>query len=123
MSYTAPTVVASGTTFAQFQSGGASGHLELLIAAQAATLAPTVAATLSQTGSGGSLAGGDVLRGRHRVERIRRNDRRPGLDRPGDHGTARSRRHVPVAQERQRIAEHYLGTSSSRTVHARRERD
>ena len=55
MSYTAPTVVASGTTFAQFQSGGASGHLELLIAAQGATLAPTVAATLSQTGSGGSL--------------------------------------------------------------------
>jgi hypothetical protein len=55
MSYTAPTVVASGTTFAQFQAGGASGHLELLIAAQGATLAPTVAATLSETGSGGTL--------------------------------------------------------------------
>jgi hypothetical protein len=55
MSYTAPTVVASGTTFAQFQAGGSSGHLELLIAAQAATAAPTVAATLSETGSGGTL--------------------------------------------------------------------
>jgi hypothetical protein len=55
MSYTAPTVVASGTTFAQFQTGGASGHLEKLITAQGATLAPTVAATLSQSGSGGTL--------------------------------------------------------------------
>jgi hypothetical protein len=55
MSYTAPTVVASGTTFAQFQAGGASGHLENLIAAQGATVAPTVAATLSETGSGGTL--------------------------------------------------------------------
>jgi hypothetical protein len=61
MSYTAPTPVASGTTFAQFQSGGASGHLELLITAQAATLAPTVAATATATGggsSGGLLAAG-----------------------------------------------------------------
>ena len=61
MSYTPPTVVASGATFAQFQSGGASGHLELLIAAQAATLAPTVAHTLTPTGggaSGGLLAAG-----------------------------------------------------------------
>ena len=55
MSYTAPSVVASGTTFAQFQAGGASGHLELLITAQAATAAPTSAPTLSQTGSGGTL--------------------------------------------------------------------
>ena len=55
MSYTAPTVVASGTTFAQFQAGGASGHLERLITAQARTLAPTSAPTLSETGSGGSL--------------------------------------------------------------------
>ena len=61
MSYTAPTVVASGTTFAQFQAGGASGHLEKLITAQAATLAPTVAATATATGggaSGGLLAAG-----------------------------------------------------------------
>lgn len=55
MSYTPPTVVASGTTFAQFQAGGLSGHLEKLIAAQGATLAPTVAPTLSETGSGGTL--------------------------------------------------------------------
>jgi hypothetical protein len=55
MAYTAPSVSASGTTFAQFQAGGASGHLELLIAAQGATLAPTVAPILSETGSGGSL--------------------------------------------------------------------
>jgi hypothetical protein len=61
MAYTAPTVVASGATFAQFQAGGASGHLELLIAAQGATLAPTVAATATATGggsSGGLLAAG-----------------------------------------------------------------
>jgi hypothetical protein len=56
MAYTAPTVVASGTTFAQFQAGGASGHLELLIAAQAATAAPTAAATLTANGAGHTLA-------------------------------------------------------------------
>jgi hypothetical protein len=61
MSYTAPTVVASGTTFAQFQAGGASGHLEKLITAQAATVAPTAAPTATATGggsSGGALAAG-----------------------------------------------------------------
>jgi hypothetical protein len=55
MSYTAPLVVASGINFATWQSDGASGHLEALIAAQGPTAAPTVAATLSETGSGGSL--------------------------------------------------------------------
>ncbi len=55
MSYTAPTVVASGTTFAQFQAGGASGHLEKLITAQGATLAPTAAPTLAASGSGSTL--------------------------------------------------------------------
>jgi len=55
MSYTAPTPIASGTTFAQFQAGGASGHLELLIAAQAATTAPTAAPTLGAAGSGHTL--------------------------------------------------------------------
>ena len=55
MSYTAPTVVASGTTFAEFQAGGASGHLELLITAQGATAAPSSAPTLTETGSGGTL--------------------------------------------------------------------
>lgn len=61
MAYTPPTVVASGTTFAQFQSGGASGQLELLIAAQGATSAPTVKAAWTATGggaTGGSLAAG-----------------------------------------------------------------
>jgi hypothetical protein len=61
MGYSAPTVVASGTTFAQFQAGGASGHLEKLITAQGATLAPTAAPTATATGgsaSGGSLAAG-----------------------------------------------------------------
>jgi len=56
MSYTAPTPVASGTTFAQFQAGGASGHLEKLIAAQGATSAPSSAPTLAASGSGNTLA-------------------------------------------------------------------
>jgi hypothetical protein len=55
MSYQVPVPIVSGATFAQFQSGGASGVLELLIAAQGATLAPTAAPTLSETGSGGTL--------------------------------------------------------------------
>jgi hypothetical protein len=61
MSYLAPSIVASGTTFAQWQSGGVSGHLENLITAQVATTAPVTAATVSATGfstSGGSLAAG-----------------------------------------------------------------
>ena len=59
MSYQAPAPVASGTTFAQFQSGGASGHLEKLITAQAATLAPTSGNdTWRRIGSGGLLAAG-----------------------------------------------------------------
>jgi hypothetical protein len=59
--YTAPNVTASGTTFAQFQAGGASGHLERLIAAQSASSNPTTAATWSATGggsAGGLLAAG-----------------------------------------------------------------
>jgi hypothetical protein len=56
MSYVAPSVTPSGTTFAQFQAGGASGHLERLIAAQAATAAPTSAPTLAASGSGNALA-------------------------------------------------------------------
>jgi hypothetical protein len=61
MSYTAPSVTASGINFATWQSDGASGHLEALIAAQAATVAPTAAPTCSATGggsSGGLLAAG-----------------------------------------------------------------
>jgi hypothetical protein len=56
MSYTAPTVVASGISFATLQSDGAAGHLEALITANlAATSAPSSAPTLSETGSGGTL--------------------------------------------------------------------
>jgi hypothetical protein len=61
MSYPSPSITASGTTFAQLQAGGVTGHLENLIAAQAATLAPTVAATATATGggsTGGLLAAG-----------------------------------------------------------------
>jgi hypothetical protein len=61
MAYTNPSVTASGATFAQFQARGLSGHLELLIAAQAATLAPTVAHTWTENGggsSGGLIAAG-----------------------------------------------------------------
>jgi hypothetical protein len=55
MSYTSPTVVASGTTFTQLQQGGLSAHIEKLITAQGATLAPTAAPTLAESGSGGTL--------------------------------------------------------------------
>jgi len=60
MAYTKPNILASGAAFADLQAGGASGHLELLIAAQAATLAPTVAAAWVNNGqtSGGALAAG-----------------------------------------------------------------
>src|SRR5215472_4580417 len=61
MAYTSPNIIASGTTFAQHQAAGLSGHLERLIASQAATASPTAAATATATGggsSGGSLAAG-----------------------------------------------------------------
>jgi hypothetical protein len=55
MAYTSPTITTSGATFANLQSDGLSGVLELLITAQAATAAPSGAVTLSETGSGGTL--------------------------------------------------------------------
>lgn len=61
MAYLGPSVVASGTTFAEFQTSGASGHLERLITAQGQTSAPGTAHTWTATGgssSGGSLASG-----------------------------------------------------------------
>lgn len=62
MAYTAPTIIASGTTWAQLQAGGVSAVLDKLIAANlAATSAPTVAATVAATGggaTGGLLAAG-----------------------------------------------------------------
>lgn len=62
MSYTNPSLAASGTTFAQFQAGGPSGHLERVIGAQAATAAPG-APTISATGggsTGGNLPAGTI---------------------------------------------------------------
>jgi hypothetical protein len=57
MSYANPNVLPSGTSFAQFQAGGASGQLELLTKANsAAELNPTTAATLSAT-AGGTVGG------------------------------------------------------------------
>lgn len=58
MAYTAPSITASSTTFAQFQQDGCTGHLAALVLAQAATLAPTVAPTVAVSGSGGLLAAG-----------------------------------------------------------------
>ena len=62
MAYPAPNIIPSGTTWAQLQAAGASGHLERLIAANApGSSAPTTAATATATGggsTGGSLAAG-----------------------------------------------------------------
>jgi hypothetical protein len=55
MAYSSPSITASGLTWAQLQAGGASGHLEALITAQAATAAPTSAPTLATSGSSGTL--------------------------------------------------------------------
>jgi hypothetical protein len=57
MSYANPNVLPSGTTFAQFHQGGASGQLERLITANSTASAnPTLAATLSAT-AGGTVGG------------------------------------------------------------------
>jgi hypothetical protein len=57
MSYANPNVLPSGTSFAQFQAGGASGQLERLISANSpAESNPTTAATLSAT-AGGTVGG------------------------------------------------------------------
>jgi hypothetical protein len=57
MGYANPNVQSSGTTFAQFQAGGSSGHLERLITVNAAPESnPTVAATLSAN-AGGTVGG------------------------------------------------------------------
>lgn len=56
MAFTAPSITASGLTFAQLQSGGPAAHLESLITANTGpTTAPTAAPTLSESGSGGTL--------------------------------------------------------------------
>ena len=56
MAYPVPNIIGSGATWAQLQSSGASGLLELLITAQVATVAPTAAPTLASSGSAGTLA-------------------------------------------------------------------
>jgi hypothetical protein len=63
--FTAPSVTASGTTWAQLLASGLGGHLDLLINKQpqpgSPNLAPTVAATATATGggaTGGALAAG-----------------------------------------------------------------
>ncbi len=59
MAYISPAITASSTTFAQFQAGGASRHLENLITASLnGTQAPSSAPTLSVSGTGGLLAAG-----------------------------------------------------------------
>jgi hypothetical protein len=61
MAYAAPSITASGASFAQMQAGGPSGHLELLIGKFAATTDPPTAATWTATGggsTGGALAAG-----------------------------------------------------------------
>src|SRR4051794_24150491 len=65
LSYAAPTVRASGASFANLQAGGLAGHIDRLITANSAALAnPTTQATASATGggsTGGLLAAGAYL--------------------------------------------------------------
>ncbi len=59
MAWVAPNIQASGTTFAELQAAGATGHLERLISAQVSsypTTAPSSAATVTAGGSGHTLA-------------------------------------------------------------------
>lgn len=54
MAYTNPVVTASGATFAKLQAGGISGHLELLITAQAPPLTQPIL-TLLRAAKDGNL--------------------------------------------------------------------
>jgi hypothetical protein len=66
MSYANPNILASGTTFSQFQASGASGHLERLIAANAGQEAnPTTGATVSA--NAGGAAGGLLAAGTYYI--------------------------------------------------------
>lgn len=59
MSYSAPTPVASGVTFAQLQAKGFTGHLKALMAAQVVTTKPSAAGTIATgTTYGGLLPAG-----------------------------------------------------------------
>ena len=66
MAYTSPSIVPSGTTFAQFQSGGVGGQLERLIAANFGGTAAPGTPTLSATGGGTS--GGNLVAGTYYVK-------------------------------------------------------
>ena len=115
MSYTAPSVTASGISFATFQSDGASGHLEALIAAQACDRMPNRRGDVVRNRIGWHAAGGDLLLRRYRVERLRRDDGRTCLEQPGDQQLGpESRGHIPVAQVGQRLTRNtYIGTASA----------
>ncbi len=65
MAYTSPTIVPSGTTFAQFQAAGATGHLERLITVNFAGTAPPAVPTL--TAAGGGTTGGSLPTGTYYV--------------------------------------------------------
>lgn len=57
MTWIPPNILPSGTTWAEFQAGGLSGHLERLISANSGgTAAPAAAATISLTGGGQSIS-------------------------------------------------------------------
>ena len=61
LTYQNPSEPPRAETFAEWQAGGLAGHLEAMITANVATVAPMVAATSTATGggsSGGLLAAG-----------------------------------------------------------------
>ena len=66
MAYTSPSIAPSGTTFAQFQAGGASSILERLIAVNLPGTAAPGAPTISPTGGG--TAGGNLAAGTYYVK-------------------------------------------------------
>ena len=98
MSYTAPTVTASGTTSPSSRPAAPAAHLEALIAAQAATAgADRRPRRCAATGSGGTLPAADLLRRRHR-DRTASAKRRASpvsparRSRPASTSSSRSRR-------------------------------
>ena len=119
MSYTAPTVVASGRRSRSSRPAAPRGHLEKLITAQGAMLAPTVKPRWTDERRRHfrrSAGGRHVLRRRHRVERLRRNDGRPGTGPDHRRRHPHSADHVPVAQEREHVSRNvYIGAVNGST--------
>ena len=105
MAYTNPTVSPRGTTFAQFQAGGASGHLETTDRRPGRRPpAPTVAPTAAATGGGAPAACWRPARTTSSSPRPTASARRP----PGPESTQLTRRrdqhsadHVPDLEDRQ----------------------